>query len=319
MPSPPLDIGVIGAGAIGSFYAGMLSRAGHRVRLHARGEQLAAIRARGLEIRTPDETFLTHPEPVADADGLDELEYVFVAVKAYSLDDVSPLVAAVAKRGAAVIPLLNGVDAAERLVRGGVPQPSVVGGLCAVSVFRSAPGVVEWRSTFSRVTIGEFAGSRDGAASANVHSARVTRLVDAAADAGFEATASREITRDLWRKFSLIVPMSVACGLSRTSMGPVLATEGGRMILQRTLGELVAVSRAAGADSALSADDEARTLRALLAVQSTIMPSFLHDLLKGGPTELDSLSGTVSRLGQKHGVPTPVNDVATAAFAAATV
>ena len=326
MPSPPLDIGVIGAGAIGSFYAGMLSRAGHRVRLHARGEQLAAIRARGLEIRTPAETFLTHPEPVADADGLGKLEYVFVAVKAYSLDDVSPLVAAVATRGAAVIPLLNGVDSAERLVRGGVPQPSVVGGLCAVSVFRPAPGVVEWRSTFSRVTIGEFAGSRDGAASAgdrsasaSVQSARVTRLVDALADAGFEATASREITRDLWRKFSLIVPMSVACGLSRTSMGPVLATEGGRMILQRTLGELVAVSRAAGADSALSADDEARTLRALLAVQSTIMPSFLHDLLKGGPTELDSLSGTVSRLGQKHGVPTPVNDVATAAFAAATV
>ena len=91
------------------------------------------------------------------------------------------------------------------------------------------------------------------------------------------------------------------------------------MILQRTLGELVAVSRAAGADSALSTDDEARTLRALLAVQPTIMPSFLHDLLKGGPTELDSLSGTVSRLGRTYGVPTPVNDVATAAFAAATV
>jgi 2-dehydropantoate 2-reductase len=169
--------------------------------------------------------------------------------------------------------------------------------------------VVERRSTFSRVTIGEFDGRP---------TPRVTALVDAMTAAGFEAKRSSEITRDLWRKFAMIVPMSVACGLTRTAMGPILATEGGRMLLQRTLHELVAVSRAAGADSALSDDDEARTLRGLLAVQPTIMPSFLHDLVRGGPTEVATLCGTVSRLGLAHGVPTPVNDVATAAFVAAT-
>lgn len=304
-----MNIAIIGAGAIGSFYAGMLSRAGHQVRLHARGEQLAAVRSRGLEIRALDEVMIARPEAVADVDSLGEPEYLFVTVKGYSLDEVAPLIAAVAKRGATVIPLLNGVDAAERLRRHGVPQSSVVGGLCAVSVFRTAPGVVERRSTFSRVTIGEFDG---------VASPRVTRIVDALAGAGFEAQLSREITRDLWRKFSYIVPMSVACGLTRTAMGPVLATDGGRMILQRALRELVEVSRAAGADSALSDDDEARTLRGLLAVQATIMPSFLHDLVKGGPTEVETMSGTVSRLGREKGVPTPVNDVATAAFVATT-
>lgn len=305
-----MDIGIIGAGAIGSYYAGVLSRAGHRVRLHARGEHLAAVQARGLEVRTLDETFIAHPEAVADGDALGAPDFVLVAVKGFALDDVAPLVAEVAQRGATVIPLLNGVDAAEGLERGGVPRAAIVGGLCAVSVFRTAPGVVERRSTFSRVTIGEFDGSA---------SARVKRLVEAMTAAGVEAAVSREIMRDLWRKFSMIVPMSVACGLSRTAMGPVLATEGGRMILQRTLSELVAVSRAAGADSALSDDDEARTLRGLLAVQATIMPSFLHDLVKGGPAEVQTLSGTVSRLGRALGVVTTVNDVATAAFIAATI
>ncbi len=304
-----MDIGIIGAGAIGSFYAGMLSRSGHRVRLHARGEHLAAVRSHGLEIRTPDSQFVTHPELVADADALGELDYLFVAVKGYSLDEVAPMAATAATRGATVIPLLNGVDAAARLERAGVARASVLGGLCVVSVFRTAPGVVEWRSAFNRVTIGEFDGSA---------SARVQRLADALTIAGFDATTSRGVTRDLWRKFSTIVPMSVACGLTRTAMGPVLATEGGRMLLQRTLSELVAVSRAAGAASALSDEDESRTWRTLLAVQPAIMPSFLHDLVKGGPTEVETLSGAVSRIGREHGVPTPVNDVATAAFEAAT-
>ena len=304
-----LDIGIIGAGAIGSFYAGVLRHAGHAVRMHARGEHLAAVRASGLEIRTLDGSFVTHPEAVADGDGLGSPEYVFLSVKGYSLDEVAPLVAAVAKRGATIIPLLNGVDAAERLEHGGVPRASVLGGLCAVSVFRTGPGVVERRSTFNRVTVGEFDGGM---------TPRVTRIVEALAAAGLEATASGEITRDLWRKFALIVPMSVACGLSRTAMGPLLNTEGGRMILQCTLDELVAVSRALGADAALSDEDAARTMRALSATQPSIMPSFLHDLVKGGPTEVETLCGTVSRLGKVHGVATPVNDVATAAFVAAT-
>ena len=47
-------------------------------------------------------------------------------------------------------------------------------------------------------------------------------------------------------------------------------------------------------------------------------PSFLADLERGGPTELDALVGTVSRLGHEHGVPTPIHDVATAAFAIST-
>ena len=120
------------------------------------------------------------------------------------------------------------------------------------------------------------------------------------------------------RVISLIVPMGVACGLSRTAMGPVLATEGGRMILQRSLNEIVAVSRAAGADSALSVDDESRALKGLFALEAPIMPSFLHDLVKGGPTEVESLCGAVSRMGRELGVATIVNDVATGAFVAAT-
>src|SRR5262249_16153723 len=132
----PMIIGIVGAGGIGGYYAGLLSRAGHPVRLLAGGEHLAAIQRRGPEIRTPDETLVTHPEGTDDGTRLVGCDYVFVTVKGYSLPEVGAEVAAAAKAGAAIIPLLNGIDVAERLVALGVPRGAIIGGFVRASVAR---------------------------------------------------------------------------------------------------------------------------------------------------------------------------------------
>jgi 2-dehydropantoate 2-reductase len=302
-----VEIGIVGAGNIGSYYAGLLSGAGHSVKLVARGPHLDAIQARGLEVRTPDKKLVAHLEATVDAFAVADCGAVIVAVKSYSLEQVAPAVAAAARAGATILPLLNGVDVAERLAKLGVPGEAIVGGLVGVSVFRTAPGVVERRSPFDRVVIGEFDRRP---------SDRARRLVGAFADAGVAAELSADITMDLWRKFAFIVPMNVVCGLSRGPMGPVIASERGRELVAHSLHELAEVARAAGVP--FSRDEEAKICHELLALGPGIRPSFLADLERGGPTELDLLAGTVSRLGQEHGVPTPVHDVATAAFAIAT-
>src|ERR1043166_8947188 len=110
-----MKIGIVGAGGIGSYYAGLMSRAGHPVRLIARGDHLDAIRSRGLEVKTPDETFIAKPEATSDGNDLRDSDYVIVAVKSYSLTEVAPTLVVAAKAGAAIVPLLNGVDVAERL------------------------------------------------------------------------------------------------------------------------------------------------------------------------------------------------------------
>src|SRR5437879_2364154 len=110
-----MKIGIVGAGGIGSYYAGLLSRAGHSVRLIARGEHLDAIRARGLEVKTPDETFVAKPEATDDGGSLAGCDYVIVSVKSYSLPEVAGMIVNAAKSGATIVPLLNGVDVAERL------------------------------------------------------------------------------------------------------------------------------------------------------------------------------------------------------------
>jgi len=302
-----MNFGVVGAGGIGSYYGGLLSRAGHEVVLLTRGDHLAAVRARGLEVRTPNGAFTVRPRATDDPENLAGADYVLVAVKGYSLPDASDAIARAARSGSVVVPLLNGVDVPERLESLDIPRASIVGGLVAASLVRTAPGVVERRSPFDRMVVGELDCSS---------TERVRRFSDAMSDAGVSASVSANIRMDLWRKFAFIVPMGVACGLARRSMGPVIASERGRRLLLGALHELVLVSRAT--DTPLSDADEQNVSRELLALSPQMRPSFLADLERGGPAEIDLLPGTVARLGRAHDIPTPIHDIAVAAFDAAT-
>lgn len=303
-----MNIGVVGGGGIGSYYGGELSRAGHTVRLLTRGEHLEAIKANGLEVRTPNEKFVTRLHATANGDDLADCSHVLVAVKSFSLGEVGPTLVNAARAGAAIVPLLNGVDVAERLQAIGVPAASIVGGLVQASLVRSAPGVVERRSMFNRIALGELDRvARD----------RTKQLVDALKGAGVEARVSDDIQLDLWKKFMFIVTMGVGCGLARGPMSWAQSTEGGRWLMRGATREIVAVSRTGPAP--LSDADGEQTYNALMAVEGHIRPSFLADLERGGPSELDLLAGAVSRMGRERGVPTPIHDVATAAFEAATL
>jgi 2-dehydropantoate 2-reductase len=300
-----MNIAILGAGGVGGYFGGILARAGHRVALLARGAHLEALRERGLEVRTPEGMFTVTVEAVGDADELRGIELAVVAVKSYSLAEIAPAARLLAERGAVVLPLLNGVEAADRLIASGVQGERVLGGLAEISAVRTAPGVVERRSPFYRVVVGERVGGV---------SERAERIAAAFREAGAEAQASADITVDLWRKFVFITAMSTACGLARTSIGPVRRAPLGNLLLERALREVTAVARARGVP--LPREVEEKLLGFVSGLPDAMKPSFLLDLEAGGPTELDDLSGAVSRLGRQAGVETPVHDVATAALSA---
>jgi 2-dehydropantoate 2-reductase len=217
----------------------------------------------------------------------------------------APAARLLAVRGAVVLPLLNGVEAADRLIEAGVPGERVLGGLTEISAVRIGPGIVERRSPFQRVVVGERAGGA---------SERAERIASVFREAGAEARASNDITADLWRKLAFIATMSAACGLARTSIGPVREAPLGNLLIERALREVTAVARARGVP--LPADTEEKLLGFVSGLPGAMKPSFLLDLESGGPTELDDLSGAVSRLGRQAGVETPIHDAATAALSA---
>ena len=298
-----MRIAVLGAGGVGGYYGGALARAGHDVTFLARGAHLDAIRTRGLEVRTPEGTFSAKVSATDDLALLGEAIVAIVAVKCYSLADVAPAAALLAREGADVVPLLNGVEAAERLAAAGVPKERIVGGLTHISVARVAPGIVEKKSPFQRVTLGELAGGA---------SERVQRIAAAFREAGAEVTESADITADLWRKLAFIASMAAACGLARSPVGPVRAAPYGKLLFSRAVREVGSVARARGIP--VTEEDEAKTLAFVDSLGAGMKPSFLLDLVAGGPTEIDDLCGAVARLGREVGIETPVHDTATAAL-----
>jgi 2-dehydropantoate 2-reductase len=300
-----MDVAILGTGGVGGYYGGVLARAGHNVRFWARGANLDALRRRGLEVRTPEGTFTLGVMATEVADELGRVDLGLVAVKSYSLPDVAGAARTVALRGGSVLPLLNGVDAADRLAALGVPQEALLGGLTMISAERVAPGIVERKSAFQSIVLGELGGGT---------SPRVDAIVEALRSAAVEARASTQVDVELWQKFIFIASVATVCGLARAPIGRVRAAARGSEFIEAAVGEAISVARAKGVR--LPDDQAARTVATIQGLPPQMRPSFLVDLARGGATELDALMGTVSRLGHELGVPTPVHSAATAALGA---
>src|SRR5919107_194113 len=116
-----MRIAVLGTGGVGGYFGGVLALAGHAVTTLARGANLDALRSRGLELRTPEGTRTATLAATDDPTSLGDADLALVAVKSYTLGEIAAAAAQLARRGAVVLPLLNGVDAADRLAAGGVP------------------------------------------------------------------------------------------------------------------------------------------------------------------------------------------------------
>lgn len=304
-----MRIAILGAGGVGGYYGAVLAAAGHDVAVLARGENLAALRDRGIAVREP--TGETVEARLAASDRVEALatalagdsELAIVAVKSYSLPKIAPAAAALAEAGATVLPLLNGVDIVDRLEAAGVPRSALLAGLTYISAARVAPGVVERRSDFRRVVVGE---------PGNGASDRAARVAAAFDGTGVDARASDAIDVELWSKFVFIAALSAVCGLARAPVGEARDVEGGPERVRRAVEEVVAVARARDVDLPTDAADS--VVDRIMGLAPGLKPSFLLDVLAGGPNELDVLSGAVSAMGRELGVPTPVHGAAVAAL-----
>jgi 2-dehydropantoate 2-reductase len=151
---------ILGAGGVGGYYGGLLAKNGHDVCVLARTSNLAALKERGLEVRTPEGSFTVPIKASDNVENFGGVDCALLAVKNYSLAEVAPAAAFLATQGALIVPLLNGVEVVSQLVAHGVPQFQLVGGLTAISTIRVAPGVFERRSPFQRVVLGELGQSQ---------------------------------------------------------------------------------------------------------------------------------------------------------------
>lgn len=299
-----MRIAIIGAGGVGGYFGALLARGGHDVVLFARGPHLGAIRQNGIVIKDHEETFAV---PLNATDRVDDLwgaDWALLAVKSYSVPEVADVIANLAQGGAAIVPILNGVSVAENLESAGVPRAQILGAATTMNAHKTAPGVIEHLSRKDRFVVGELDGTLSPRAQAIATSMQLT---------GVESLATREIVLELWHKFNMLCACSAACGMARSDLGTIRDTELGRILLDRAVREIAAVARAMHVPIPLTQEEDA--MARIDAMPARMKPSFAVDVERGGPTELDVLSGAVSRFGRNTGVSTPVHDTAAAVLA----
>jgi 2-dehydropantoate 2-reductase len=302
-PNKRMRIAVLGAGGIGGYYGGLLAYTGQDVTFVARGAHLAAMREHGLRVESVHGDFEVRPAQATDDPGeIGPVDLVLVTVKSYDLEAAAEVGRPLIGGETAVLPLLNGLDAAERLaaVWG---EEHVLVGLTHISSSIVAPGAIRQVSPVRRITFGE----RDGSLSP-----RAGRIRDVLAAASIEVVLTPEVDVALWEKFLFIASISGVCCLARQPMGPVLATPETRQIYVKAMREVEAVGRARGV--ALPAQVVEKSLELSEGFAPTTRPSLLVDLEAGRRLELEAMSGTVVRYGQKAGIPTPVHEVIYAAL-----
>ena len=294
---------VLGAGGLGSYVGGVLARVGHDVTLVIRGEHAEAVRSGGLNVHELETSFVVHPDCVATALDVAAVDVLVVSVKAYSLDEVMPQIRHLAERGAVVLPLINGVDATDRMRGAGVDPKRLVEGIAYMTAFLTAPGHTERRAKHHRIVI----GSQDGLAAGELP--RVAELFRATA---IDTPIQDDIAVELWRKMAVVCSLSVICGLTGGGIGAVRAHPLGAEFQANAIGEVLRVGRVRGVP--IPADAEAHIGQILDAFPEDFYPSVVHDLKSGRRTEMDWLGCVISRFGRQGGVETPLHDAATCAI-----
>ncbi|HSJ55975.1 MAG TPA: 2-dehydropantoate 2-reductase [Anaerolineae bacterium] len=293
-----MRIVVLGAGGVGGYYGGLLARAGHDVTLVARGAHLAALRTRGLHVESVHGDFEVSPVSATDdVTALEPADLVLVTVKSYDLERVVDAARGLVGDNTAVLPLLNGLDTAER-VAALVGERPVLAGLTHISSSIAAPGVIRHVSPLRRITFGERHGRQ---------TERAQKIRDILAGAGIEAVLTDAVEPALWTKFLFIASIGGVCCLARQPIGPVLATDETRALYVEALREVEAVARARG--MALAANVVEQALGLTEGFPADTRPSMLVDLEAGRRLELEAMSGTVVRYAREVGVDTPVHRV----------
>jgi 2-dehydropantoate 2-reductase len=296
VPSEAQRIAVVGAGGVGGRFAAMLARAGHDVRMLARGPALHVIREHGLRIHGPDGS---HAVPIArvsdDAQALGPADIVLVTVKTWQLADLGPrLVPLVGDRGF-VVPMQNGVEASEVLARS-LGDDHVIGAVCRVISWAERPGEIRWIGHTPSLTIGARSpGQVDG----------VQACASVLQTGGIEVLVTQAIERARWQKFLLIAPYSAVGAVERVPLGILRRTPRSRVRLEAAMHEVAAVAAARGVD--LPPDAAAAAMQRIDVLHEDATASMSRDIIAGRPSELHELIGAVVRLGREAQVATPVS------------
>lgn len=287
---------ILGPGAIGSLIAGILVEGGKDVTLVARpGNRAETLKSDGLNVIGLGKDIHVRPPVVTDAEEAGRMDVVFVTVKAYDTETAIRQHRALVGDDTLVVSLQNGVGNVEALGEV-VGADRVLAGSVTAGAYLDEAGVLNYAGR-GEILIGELGGG---------YSTRAEVIAEAMARAGLDAAASDDINKVLFTKLAINCAINPLTALIREKNGEVVRREALKALIKDSVAELAEVADAEG----VILDASALTERAFEVAELTAenRSSMLKDVLSGRKTEIDAICGAVCRLGEKHGIATPVNE-----------
>ena len=282
----------MGAGAVGSYYGGMLARAGHAVTLIARPAHMQAIVASGLRMQGQGFDEWVPVAATADLTVLAQADLVLLCVKSADTEAAGRLMAPHLPLQALVLCLQNGMDNAERL-QAVLPAHAVGAAVVYVAVDLAGPGHVLHKGRGELV----LAPAGDGKMNSEVAAAALRA-------AGVPTQVSGAVRQALWTKLLINCAYNAVSAISQQPYGISFAAPGVQDVMQDVVHECLAVAAADGVDLPSSVYEDVVQIAQTMPGQ---LSSTAQDVSRGRPSEIDYLNGHVVRRGQALGVPTPVN------------
>jgi 2-dehydropantoate 2-reductase len=282
-----MKIAVMGAGAVGCYYGGMLARAGQPVTLIGRPSHVEAIRRDGLLLDTRSFKVRVPMEASTEASAVQGAGLVLFCVKSTDTERTAAELKPHLNPDAIVLTLQNGVDNAERL--GALLPQEVAPAVVYVATEMAGPGHVRHHGRGELVI---------------APSSRGAEIAEMFTQAGMPTQVSDHVIGALWMKLILNCAYNALSAIAQLPYGRVVQGEGVEGVMRDVVQECLAVAQARGVSVP---GDAWQAVAGLVQTMPTQYSSTAQDLARGKRTEIDHLNGYVVRQGASLGVPTPVN------------
>jgi 2-dehydropantoate 2-reductase len=289
---------ILGAGATGGYFGGRLAKAGVDVTFLVRPKRRDQLAADGIRIESPLGDVTTPVTAITREQITATFDAVILSAKAYDLAAAIETIRPAVRDTTLVLPLLNGMRHLDDLdIAFGAAR--VLGGTCHISVVLEESGRIRHLGSFASLTQGARSPEQE-AASAVLHK-ELSR-------GGFEARHSDDVIGAMWEKWVLLATLAGSTCLMRASIGEIVRTDAGAPFISNMLDECCAVATASGHQPRSVALSIVRPT--LTDPQSNISASMLRDMQRGGRIEADHIVGDLIRRGKRHGVATPLLEIA---------
>ena len=295
-PSNP-KIYVLGAGAVGCYFGGMLARAQHDVTFIARPERVEALNTSGLEMDCKAFHETVKVKASSDLSALKDADLVLLSVKSLDTERTLTDIKSVLPSKAVILSLQNGVaniDIASKIITN----------LVYAAVVYVAAGMIG-QTTMKHHGRGELLVGNLGIASPD-DDRNLTEICRLFEGIGVPCLIAPQIKRDMWLKFLVNCSFNAISGIGQISYGEMVKSPEIVKLIEEIIKEFLVIA---------ALEDVNITMAEALAVNDSIartmvtqVSSTAQDLAKGKMTEMNFLNGYIVELGKRYGVPTPYNE-----------